>query len=166
MLPSAVGLQGILLLDRGDNERGDFGVFGIVCIHWHCFLQVATTTGFDGEVIGPLAFDGVKDVSFFPGRIEGCGEGIFLARDPAFAGVVYFRDKSGGGGDVGAIVELDERFAVNKAFDVEGGEGDEVGFVIGSYGKEGVADLFDVDCAREGGFLSIITLELKVTHRQ
>ena len=29
---------------------------------------------------------------------------------------------------------------------MEGGEGDEVGFVVGGYGEEGVADLFDVDC--------------------
>ena len=121
---------------------------------------MAATTGFDGEIIGPLAFDGVKNVFFFPGGVERCGEGVLLARDPAFAGVVYFRDKAGGGGNVGAVVELDEGFAIYETFDVEGGEGDEVGFVIGSYGEEGVADLFDVDCAREGGFLSIVTLEL------
>lgn len=44
---------------------------------------------------------------------------------------------------------------------MEGGEGDEVGFVIASGdSEEGVADLFDVDCAGEGGFLSVVALEL------
>jgi len=30
---------------------------------------------------------------------------------------------------------------------VEGGQSDEVGFIVGGYGEEGVSDLFDVDCA-------------------
>ena len=41
---------------------------------------------------------------------------------------------------------------------MEGGEGDEVGFVVGGYGEEGVPDLFDVDCAGEGGFLGVVAL--------
>ena len=41
---------------------------------------------------------------------------------------------------------------------MEGWESDEVGFVVGGYGEEGVADLFDVDCSGEGGFLGVIAL--------
>ena len=43
---------------------------------------------------------------------------------------------------------------------MESGEGDEVGFVVGWDGEEGVADLFDVDCAGERGFLGVVALEL------
>lgn len=51
---------------------------------------MAATTGFDGETVGPLAFDCVQYVFFFPGRIECGGEAVLLARDPAFAGVIDF----------------------------------------------------------------------------
>ena len=30
---------------------------------------------------------------------------------------------------------------------MEGGKRDEIGFVVGGYGEEGVPDLFDVNCA-------------------
>ena len=44
---------------------------------------------------------------------------------------------------------------------MEGREGDEVGFRGGGGGgdsEEGVANLFDVDCAAEGGFLRVVAL--------
>lgn len=41
---------------------------------------------------------------------------------------------------------------------MEGGESDEVGFVVGGDGEERVTDLFDVDCAGEGGFLGVVAL--------
>lgn len=44
---------------------------------------------------------------------------------------------------------------------MQGGEGDEVGFVVGGDGEEGVADLFDVDCPGKGGFLGVVALELR-----
>ena len=134
-------------MDWGDSERSDLCILGIVRFYWLCFLQVTATTGFDGKTVGPLAVNGIEDVLFFPGRVERCGEGVLLTRDPAFARVVYFRDKARGGGDVGAIVELNEGLAVDEAFDVKGGQGDEIGLVIGGYGKESVTDLFDMDCA-------------------
>ncbi len=37
-----------------------------------------------------------------------------------------------------------------------------VGSVGWSEGEEGVADLFDVDGAGEGGFLGVVTLKLQV----
>jgi hypothetical protein len=48
---------------------------------------------------------------------------------------------------------------------VQGWKGDEVGFrLVGGIGRcecqEGVADLFDVDGAGEGGFLGVVALEL------
>lgn len=107
-----------------------------------------------------MAFDGVEDVPFLAGGVEGGGEGVLLAGHPAFARVVYFGDVAGRGGDVGAIVELDEGLAVDEAFDVEGGEGDEVGFVVRGEGVDGVADLFDVNRAGDRGFLGVVALEL------
>ena len=44
---------------------------------------------------------------------------------------------------------------------MEGREGDEVGFVEGFEGVDGVTDLFDVDCAGKGGFLGIVALKLQ-----
>ena len=44
---------------------------------------------------------------------------------------------------------------------MQGWEGDEVGFVVRFEVVDGVTDLFDVDCAGEGCFLSIIALELE-----
>ena len=43
---------------------------------------------------------------------------------------------------------------------MQGGEGDEVVFVVGVDVEEGVADLFHVDGAREGGLLGVVALEL------
>ena len=40
-------------------------------------------------------------------------------------------------------------------------EGDEVSFVEGFESKEGVTDLFDVDCAGKGRFLGIVALKLE-----
>ena len=83
---------------------------------------------------------------------------FFLPDTQPFTAVVYFGDVARGRGDVGAVIELNEGLAVDETFDVEGWEGDEVGFVVGGYGEEGVADLFDVDCSGKGGFLGVITL--------
>ena len=60
--------------------------------------------GFDGEGVGPLSLDGVEDIFFLALGVEDGGEGVFFARHPAFARVVYFGDVAGGGGDVGAGV--------------------------------------------------------------
>ena len=43
---------------------------------------------------------------------------------------------------------------------MEGRQGDQVGFVVSGNGEEGVADLFDLDCARERGLLCIVTFKL------
>ena len=77
--------------------------------------------GFDREAIGPLAFDCVEDVFFFALGVQDGGETVLFAGYPAFAGVVYFCYVPRGGRDVGAGVEFDEGFAVDEAFDVEGG---------------------------------------------
>jgi len=42
---------------------------------------------------------------------------------------------------------------------VQGGEGDEVGFVVLLECEEGVAELFDVNAAGERGFLGVVALE-------
>ncbi len=103
--------------------------------------------GFDGEGVGPLAFYCVEDVFLFACGVQDGGETVLFAGYPAFAAVVYLCYIAGGGGDVGTAIKFDERFAVDEAFDVEGGERDEVGFVVGGDGEKGVPDLLDVDCA-------------------
>jgi len=49
---------------------------------------VAAATGFDGEAVGPLAFDCVQYVFLFAGGIQCGGEAVLLARDPAFTGII------------------------------------------------------------------------------
>ena len=44
---------------------------------------------------------------------------------------------------------------------MEGGDSDKVGFVEFGKGEEGMADLFDVYGAGEGGFLGVVAFELK-----
>ena len=94
-----------------------------------------------------MAFYGVEDVFLFALGVQDGGETVLFTGNPAFAAVVYLCYVAGGGADVGTAVEFDERFAVDETFDVEGGERDEVGFIIGGYSEEGMPDLFDVDCA-------------------
>lgn len=48
---------------------------------------------------------------------------------------------------------------------MEGGNGDEVGFIEFGNSEEGVTDLFDVDCTGERGFLRIVALELEGEER-
>ena len=47
---------------------------------------------------------------------------------------------------------------------MEGWEGDEVGFVQRLESIEGMADLFDMDCAGKGCFLGIVALQLEKDH--
>lgn len=44
---------------------------------------------------------------------------------------------------------------------MEGGEGDEVSFVERCDFEKRMANLFDLDCAGEGGFLCVVTLQLE-----
>lgn len=60
--------------------------------------------------------------------------------------------------DVACFGEFDEGRAGHEAFDTEGGEGDEVIFVILVYVEEGVAALFDVDGVGERGFGGVVAL--------
>jgi hypothetical protein len=96
---------------------------------------------FDVEFVGPLAGGGVEGFLLFTFRVEGGGEGVLFARDPALAAVVDFGGVAGRGLDVGGAVELDVGGAGYEAFDVEGGEGDEVVFVVLVDVQDCVADL-------------------------
>ena len=49
---------------------------------------------------------------------------------------------------------------------MKGGNSDEVGFVEFGEGEEGVADLFDMYRAGEGGFLGIVAFELRAENSQ
>lgn len=44
---------------------------------------------------------------------------------------------------------------------MKGWDGDEVGFIVGFEGVDGVTDLFDVDCAGKRCFLGIVALKLE-----
>lgn len=165
------------MLQRGDDERGDglrAGVVGVNDLPSPTGVQLASPRPFDlleGKVLGPLAFDGVEDLALAAARVEDGGEGVFLAGEPAFAGIVYTGDITSGGGDVGRGGQLDKGFTVDEAFDVDVGEGNEVGFGFGERGGGGgfggrgesekrVANLANVDRAAKGGFLAVIALEL------
>lgn len=118
VLPGSIRLYGVLLLYRCYCQGCGFGSLGIITVYCLGFLQTVATTGFDGEAVRPLALDCVEDVLFFAGGVEGGCEAVLLAGDPAFARVIDLGYVAGGGRDVGAVVELDKRFAVDEAFDV------------------------------------------------
>ena len=66
---------------------------------------------------------------------------------------------------MGVFLEFDIGGTGDQRFDMEGREGDEVslGLVRGvrwGKSKKGVADLFNVDGAGEGGLLGVIALKL------
>ena len=44
---------------------------------------------------------------------------------------------------------------------MKGGNGDEVGFVEFGDREESMADLFDVNCTRERGFLGVVAFQLR-----
>lgn len=61
------------------------------------------------------------------------------------------------------MVELDEGFPVDKTFNVQSRDRQKVAFglIVGkSQREQGVADLFYLDRAREGSFLSIVSFQL------
>ena len=116
----------------------------------------------DREGVGPGAFRGVEDVAFallFAVREDGGGEGVFRPPHPSAPAVVDSHRVARGGDDVAAFVQFDEGGAGDQAFDVEGWERDEVVFVVVVDVQDGVADLADVDCCAEGGFLRVVALQ-------
>jgi hypothetical protein len=155
LLPCAVGFELILLLDRGNLQRRGFVEAGGVAIH---HLAVFLATSPNREAFIPLPVDGVEGVFLMALFVQDGVKAVFLPGYPAFARVVYLRYVARGGDDMSLAVELDEWVAVNQAFNVQGWDGDEVVFVVSIQMKEGVAYLFDLDCARKGGFLSVVTL--------
>lgn len=158
MLPCPVRFKGVLLVQGRDGEGCSFCGLGTVALDWLGFLEGTATACLDCKAVGPLSFDCVENILFLTSGIQSSGEAVLLTRDPAFTTVVDLRDKARGGGDVSAVVEFDEWFTVNEAFDMEGWEGDEVGFVVCIYSEKGMANLFYVNCSGEGGFLSIVAL--------
>ena len=132
--PGAAGLDDVLLLEGCDDQLGQFHVCGLEVADF--LAEFAAAAFFDTEGVGPLAVDGVEGGFFGTLAVlpEGGGEGVFLAGEPAAAGVIDFADEAGRAGDVGEFFEFDEGGAVDEVFDVEGGEGDEVGFGFGGVG--------------------------------
>lgn len=123
----------------------------------------------EGEAVVPLALHAVDRVfvrafALLPHRGR---ERVPFSGQPALAGVVDLGDVAAAGGDVGVFFEFDIRGACYERFDVQSGQGDEIGFrLVGGAGgresKQGVADLFHIDGAGERRFLGVVALELEM----
>ena len=97
-------LVGILLVNGCDLKRSGFGSFAVVLLDYVVMLSgflMASPTFSYSETISPLTFYGVENVLLFPCRVKLGGEAVFLARDPAFTGVIDFRNVAGGRRNVG-----------------------------------------------------------------
>jgi len=57
-----------------------------------------------------------------------CGEAVLLARNPAFARVINLGYEATGGRNVRAVVKLDEGFAIDESFNVQGRNGYKIAF--------------------------------------
>ena len=81
VLPGAVRFVGVLLIERGDLEGGRLGGFGVVGVDClgHFALEAGAAAGFDGEAVGPLAFDCVEGFFLFAGGVDGGAEGVLFA---------------------------------------------------------------------------------------
>ena len=114
----------------------------------------------DGEFVVPGPGHGVERGFLFGGevgsRVEAGDEfvlGAFHAEE-GFAGEVDGGDVPAGGGDVVGAIEFGVGGSGEEVLDLDGGEGDEVVFVVFVEVHDGVADLLDVDAAVEGDFLA------------
>ncbi len=96
------------------------------------------------------------------GAVEGGEEAAALAGEEADAGVFDAGGEAGGGVDVGCAFEFEVGVAVKEAFDVEGGEGYKIVFVVFVEVQDGVAYLLHAEGCGKGGFGCCVTLELIV----
>jgi hypothetical protein len=93
-----------------------------------------------------LPFGGEKGFFLLAGAVQACGEGVFLARYPAFARIVDLGYKARGRDYVTGFIQFDKGVPVEETFDMEGGKSDEIGFFERGEFEQGMANLFDVDC--------------------
>jgi hypothetical protein len=114
---------------------------------------------FESELASPLALCSVDRLLLLVLGIDGGGEAVGLATDPAATAVFNLCSVSGRGLDVGGAVELDVGRSDDQAFDVQRRKRDEVVLVEGVDVVHGVADLLYVDGGLEGRFLRVVALE-------
>jgi hypothetical protein len=125
------------LLLNGRNSQGcGLGDLGVKCVDDGLGLAVL-----DLPSIGPLSIYLINDVLLLAFRIEDGRERVLLAGDPAFAAVIDARSVARGGLDVGAAVQLNVGRPCNEPFYVQGGECNEVVFVVRIEVEDRMADL-------------------------
>ncbi len=155
--PRAARLERALLLERRHAQRRRRRVARAVRVERLLRARVA-----QHKRVGPLAVDGVERVLVGPaGRAQHGAERVLLAADPALARVVDARREARRALDEGGLVQLDERRAVDEALDVQRRQRDEVVFVVLVDVQQRVPNLLDLDCAREGRFLGVVSLQLQ-----
>lgn len=125
----------------------------------------------DDERVRPLTVNGVQGLLLTLALlVENGAEGVLLAAQPTLARVVDLGNVTRAAGDAGCLLKLDERRTVDQGFDMQGGKSDEIflllgGIVLvgpgGSESQKSVADLLDLDGAREGCLLGVVSLELE-----
>lgn len=91
-----------MCLNRRNGEGCDRVCLRVVRVEVFLGAGIANS-----KVPGPLAVDGVEDLSGVGVFDEGGGEAVLLTGEPAFAAVVDFGEIAGRGLDEGGFIELD-----------------------------------------------------------
>lgn len=154
LLPGAPCLKVVLLLNGRDGQRCSLDDVGVERVDYRSVLGL---TILDLPSLGPLSFCLVDDILLFAFGVKDGGESVLLAGYPALAAVVDARSVARSRLDVGAAVQLDVRGACNEAFDVQGGECDEVVLVERVEVEDGMADLLQI-------FSNCFSMERALTH--
>lgn len=125
---------------------------------------------FDDERIRPLSVNSVQRLLLALVLLEQDGaEGVLLAAQPALARVVNLRHVASAAGNASGLLQFDEWRSVDKGFDVQVREGDQVPFLLrrivlirtwGSERQQSMSDLFDLNGAGEGCLLGVVSLKL------
>lgn len=163
--PCPPALIEVLLVDGRQSQRGGLRVLDRESIH----LMLAGV--FDDEGIRPLSVNSIQRLLLALVFLEKDGtEGVLLATQPALARVVNLRHVASAAGNASRLLQFDKRRSVDKGFNVQVREGDQVPLLLRrivlirtrrSEGQQGMSDLFDLDGAGEGCLLGIVSLELQ-----
>jgi hypothetical protein len=140
LLPGAPCLEIVLLLNGRNGQRCSLGNVGVERVDDRSVLGL---TVLDLPSLGPLSLCLVDNILLLALGVEDGREGVLLARYPALAAVVNPRSVSRSRLDVSAAVQLNVRRACDEAFDVQGGQRDEVILVERVEVEDGMADLLN-----------------------
>lgn len=112
--PCTTALVQILLLERGQGERGGFVVLDDPSVN-----DLLGAGVLDGEGIRPLAVNGVEGLLLaLASLVQARGESVLLAAQPALARVIDLGDVAAAAGDLCGLLQLDEGCAVDQGLDV------------------------------------------------